>query len=39
MSIGTNGTGAADWLGSVDALRVGDTVYDFEARGVFARNA
>lgn len=35
VSIGTNGTGAKDFLGVVDAFRIGNTVYDFEARGVF----
>ncbi len=28
-----------EFQGAVDALRIGGTVYDFEARGVFARNA
>ena len=39
VSIGTNGTGGPDFLGAVDAFRIGNTIYDFEARGVFARTA
>lgn len=39
VAVGSNGSNGPDVLQAVDALRIGDTVFDFEARGVFAKDA